>query len=97
MYANLDEDFLAKTKDKAKEQAVSEMGKENAKDCLIYSELKDDFDEISFEDESINVTVSNNLGSFTFEIPLNSAAFEEILSIVIRKMNKIKSMLESLK
>ena len=97
MYANMDDKFLVKTRKEASKQAIEEMGTEDGKDYLIYPELKDSIDNLEFEEGNISVMVSNELGCFSFDIPLDTLALEQILSIAIKKMNKIKTMLESLK
>lgn len=67
------------------------------KGFIIYPELKDSIDDLEITEDNIDVMVSNELGSFSITIPLDSPMLEKILTVTIKKMNKIKSMIESLK
>ena len=96
MWVNIDAKFLDKTRKDASEQAISESGEEG-KGFLRWDTTNEAFDEIEVNEDKIVVMVSNELGSFSFDIPLDSEMLEQILAVTIKKMNKIKSMLESLK
>ena len=96
MYVNIDGSFLDKSRKEASKEAITSMG-DVGKNFLIYPELKDEFDELNFEEDRIEVMITNELGSFSFTIPMDTMALEQILTVTIKKMNKIKTMLESLK
>lgn len=96
MYANLDEKFLRKTTEKAREESVASIG-DDGKDDLMYPDLNDKIEEFNIAENEIELSVSNELGFFSIRIPLDSDDLEQMLSIVIKKMNKIKTMLESMK
>jgi hypothetical protein len=100
MYINLNADFLEKTKANANKEAIAEMGEgeQEGKNKLLYPETKQDIVEsIEIEYNKITIAISNELGWFDFTIPLDTNTLEQILSVVIKRMNKIKSILESLK
>jgi len=96
MYVNLNEKFLERTKKKAKEKSISESG-DDGKDNLMYEEINENIviDEIT--DEHILVSIDSDLGYISFEIPLTADVLEDLLGMVIKKMNKIKTLIESLK
>ena len=97
MYLNIDEKALEKTKEKARKDAISEMGEDSGKYSLLYDNTKDTIEETEIDDDKIKVSVSNDLGFFFIEIPIDTFLLEQILSFSIKKMNKIKSLLETLK
>ena len=59
-------------------------------------EVSDEIGEIVVGDDEITVNFSNDLGYFTVAFLVNEV-MEDVMRIAIKKMNKIKTMLESLK
>lgn len=68
MYTSLNEDFLNKTKAKAKEDAIAEFG-DDGKDELLYAELAEKVIDIEITDDVLTATVETSLGSFNIDIP----------------------------
>jgi hypothetical protein len=96
MYVSLNKPFLVKTEKKAIEESIAQFGDEG-KNSLLYEGIKEDSMEIEVEDDEIVMDIHNDLGYFNISIPLNTDTLEQIISVVIRRMNKMKSLLESLK
>jgi hypothetical protein len=63
----------------------------------IIENIKDEMVDFEITDTKIEVTVANDMGCFSFEIPLTNDVLECIVVATIKKMNKIKSLIESLK
>jgi len=97
MYVRLNEKFLEKTKEEAKETAISQMGDEDGKDNLLWEDTVGKIEIEEITDEYICVSIDSKLGYFSVDIPLTSDVLEDLLGVVIKKMNKIKTMLESLR
>jgi len=97
MYVQLDGSYLERTRAKANEEAISSVGEEEGKNQLMYPELKDEVSSFEIEENKISVSFSNELGYFSMEIPISLEDLEQIMSLTIKKLNKIKSLLESLK
>lgn len=98
MYISLNKLFLEKTQEEANKEAIAELGNDG-KNLLIYSNnLSVRIDSLGIDDDgTISVTFTTNLGDFSVEIPLDNNTLELILSAVIKRMNKIKTLLESLR
>jgi hypothetical protein len=96
MYTSLNEDFLNKTKAKAKEDSVAEYG-DDGKDKLLYADLADKVIDMEITEDSINIGFETDLGYFSVDIPLTAENWETLLTLMIKRMNKIKTMMEALK
>ncbi|MHA1852526.1 MAG: hypothetical protein ACTSUF_03355 [Candidatus Heimdallarchaeaceae archaeon] len=96
MYVNLDKEFIERTKLKANKEAISEMG-EDGKNCLLYAELQEKIESIEITENEIIIDVDTELGYFSLSIPIDTEFLEQLLSVVVKKMNKIKTLLETLK
>jgi hypothetical protein len=96
MYASLNEDFLNKTKIKAKKDSIDDFG-DDGKDNLLYADLAEKIIDTDITEDSISITVETDLGNFSLDIPLTSGNWEILLTLIIRRMNKIKTMMEALK
>lgn len=98
MYVNLNEQFLEKTKEKARKESIESVGEEEGKHNLMYPETKEDeIHSLEIEDNQITIDIENELGYFSFTIPLDADTLEQLLTVVIKRMNKIKTLLESVK
>ena len=92
----IEEDFFEKNKEKARKASIEFGGKEYEK-SLQFDWLTSEIEELSFEDDKIELQFSNPLGYFSINIPLDAEDLERLLGVVIKRMNKIKTMLETLK
>ena len=98
MYATIHENFIKNNRKKAFNEAIDMFGVEGREDMLIFEDVEPNtLKEIGIHDDSIEVVLNNNMRSFSFNIPLDSDDWEKLLSVMIKRMNKIKSLMESLK
>lgn len=59
-------------------------------------DISDTISSVEVEDEHLDITTGDENVGYTFEIPTDLIT-EDIIKLAIKKMNKIKTMLESLK
>ena len=91
MHVSINEEFLDKTRKEAKangEPGMLEYGSKALYDKITEMQVTDDF---------AYYTIRNELGVFFIQIPLDNKFFSLALPIVIKQMNKIKTLIESLK
>jgi hypothetical protein len=94
MYITLNEEYLDKTRKEAKKEAESNEMKDN----LMYDGTGTDVITIEeVTDTEIHISVENKLGYFTIDVPITTDFLEDIVALSIKKMNKIKALLESVK
>jgi hypothetical protein len=95
MYAEIDDKFLIRTRKEAIEEALA-TDTEN-KNKLLYPELNDGIEKFDIEEDKIEIGISNSLGFFSFDIPLDANILVQMVTIAIKKMNKVKAFMESIK
>ena len=59
-------------------------------------DLDDTIDDVEIDEDNLKVTTNTEDVYFTFKIQTDSI-IEDVIRVAIKKMNKIKTMLESLK
>jgi len=77
---------------KGKEEYVENTGETGG--SII--DLDDTIDDVEIDEDNLKVTTSTEDVYFTFKIQTDSI-IEDVIRVAIKKMNKIKTMLESLK
>jgi len=77
---------------KGKEEYVENTGETGG--SII--DLDDTIDDVEIDEDNLKVTTSTEDMCFTFKIQTDSI-IEDVIRVAIKKMNKIKTMLESLK
>ena len=99
MYVNLNKLFLDKNTKEGIATAIEQIGEDDGKDQIVFESVinGDTIEDMKINDTDIDVTVSNELGWFSFKIPLDNKVMEDLLNVVIKRMNKIKALIESLK
>ena len=90
MYASINLDFFDENREKGVNEYIGD-------DKAAFKNLTTETHELKIEEDKISITVTNNLGYFSIEIPLKLEDYIDLLSNNIKKMNKIKTMLETLK
>jgi len=96
MEAWLDRKFFDKNKAGALVADIEASGDKEAYSYL-FKDLKAEIDELEIHEDYIFVSLSNNLGSFNFRIPLGIQDFITMMELTIKRMNKIKTILEAMK
>lgn len=98
MYANVKADFVEKEKEKANFNAIQELGKEEGKNALLWTNIEDSIEDVSIEENGdVFVCWNNRLGSFSLTLELDTDDFIKLLEIAVKKANKIKTLLEASK
>lgn len=99
MYISINGKFFDKHRAKAKQLSIDERGEGEQKenDSLLWEELETSIDNLEITEDEINIGMNNDLGYFSISIPLDSSIVEQILEVTIKKMNKIKSLIQNLK
>lgn len=99
MWTQINGKFLDKVRETAKKTAIDNIGEESQKeeDSLVWEDLETAIDTLEISEDEISISVSNALGYFSIDVPLDSGTLEEILAVTIKKMNKLKSLIENLK
>ncbi|HKU48738.1 MAG TPA: hypothetical protein VJP79_02190 [Nitrososphaera sp.] len=96
MYATLSRPFVDKTLKKVNQEAIKEFsGEENPERDFYHYDLKDHEIKISIEDDELNVSVENELGSFYFSRKLTTDDMVNVIENAVKKANKIKTILEA--
>jgi len=99
MYASIDLDFLNKNLEQAKKRSIEDLGEADGAKFAQFPDgtFRAEVCEFEVNDENISISFDTELGFITVDIPMNVQIQEAVLSATIRKMNKIKSLLETLK
>lgn len=95
MYASIDSKFLEKNKEKALKDYKEETGEEDER--YLFTNLDDRVESVIEETGKITIMVSNSLGYFSIEYNLDSEDLIRLFEVAVKKMNKVKTLLESLK
>jgi len=94
-YISINEEFLKEHKEQAKEDALAEDNKTN---LLFDNKLVDSCEEFDItESGNITISFSNDLGFYCFDYQLTDDDLCRIISLGIKKLNKLKTVLEGLK
>lgn len=100
VYMNLrKEAFSAKRIEEANAESIAEMGEEDGKENLIFDFSKCTA-EISEIDENGTLTIdldSTEFGFISVDVKLSDQDMIAIIGLAVKRFNKVKTMLESLK
>jgi len=98
MYIWLNLDFLEKNKKKAKETAIS-LAAEEGENAMCWEELDFKIEEcyIDSDNDTIHVSIDSDLGYFILEIPIELNMLESMVALAVKKLNKVKTLLETIK
>ena len=99
MYISINGKFLDKHRAEAKATSIANIGEEDQKDedSLTWEDLNATVEDMEINENDISFSATTDLGYFSIEIPIDSDFVEQILDLTIKKMNKIKTMIQSLK
>lgn len=98
VYLMLNKGYVERTMKEANEQAINELGEEDGKDTLMWdlNDSKDKLEEIG-EDGSLSVVSASEIGSIDIYLKLSVSNDIDIIESIVKRLNKFKTMLESLK
>ena len=105
IYFRIDEKEFEKRKELARQYSIdSDPNDEDAKDSFVFTDDNGTFQKLDIfeleydvEYEVIRLTVTSELGSFTIALDVDNDFFIDSLNGAIKKMNKIKTVLEATK
>ena len=105
VFIDIDEEFLAKNKEQMKEAAIDHYGTgTDGKTQLIYTiseEQADNVDtrieEIDADSNTITVVAETELGSFWITAEMNVDQLISLIEVATKKLNKAKTLLETIK
>ena len=99
MHIYMNKSFVEKNLKKWNEEAISDLGEEEGKDTLIYhDETIGAIEEINYDKGTITVMAENSdFGNIYIDIKLDTENLLELIEFAVKKLNKFKSILESLK
>jgi len=96
MHVWLKEEFINKTRVKALEKAIEQ--DTESEHQLLYEEVpNEEIMEFEITETGISIGISNDLGYFNVEVPLDLDDFIQLLEIGTKKFNKLKAVFEGLK
>lgn len=98
VYVNIEKEFFEKNKEAAAKKAIKEFDEEGGKD-ILYFDVKDNETRIDGieDDGTINVVSDSKLGYISFDVKLSDDDYIEFAGLIIKKLNKFKSAIESVK
>lgn len=105
VYLTLKKDTLKATEKEATEQAISDIGEEEGKNELVYSNLKFNISEYYFDEDKGTIFLSGELidngkelGYFsTDELPVDLDLVIDLVQLYMKKLGKLKTVLEATK
>ena len=104
VFVDIDGEFLEKNKEKMKENATEQYGTDDDKSRLVYaiSEAQADnvnvsIEEIDAESNTITLVADTELGSFWITAEMNVDQLIALIEVATKKLNKAKSLLETIK
>ena len=103
VYINIDKVFFEKNKEKMEKEAIKQYGTEE-KSRLVYaiSEVQADtvnarIDEIDADSNTITLVAETELGSFWITAEMNVDQLIDLIEVATKKLNKAKTLLETIK
>ena len=105
VFIDIDEEFLAKQKEQMKEAAIGHYGiGTDGKTQLIYAISEEQADtvdtrieEIDADNNTITVVAETELGSFWITAEMNVDQLIALIEVATKKLNKAKTLLETIK
>ena len=104
VYIDIDSVFLEKNRKKMNEEAKKEYGTEDSKTRLVYtlSEAQADtvnvrIEDIDADNNTITIVADTELGSFWITAEMNVDQLIALIEVATKKLNKAKTLLETIK
>ncbi len=104
VFVDIDEMFLEKNKEKMEKEAIEQYGKEDGKSHFVYSlsEMSADtvntrIEEINADSNTITLVADTELGSFWITAEMNVDQLIDLIEVATKKLNKAKTLLETIK
>ena len=103
VFIDIDEEFIAKNKEKLKDAAIETYGTDD-KTRLVYtlSEAHADtvnvrIEEIDADNNTITVAADTEIGTFWLTAEMNVDQLIALIEVATKKLNKAKTLLETIK
>jgi len=100
-YIDIRGDYLDKHRKEARDSAISSYGAddEDSKHSLLFDKLTKNEVEIQeiTEQGEISVSFTNELGYFSFEFKPDYDDLTDLIGVLVKKLNKMKAVVEGLK
>ena len=93
MYINLNKKHLKNTMKKANKECIEDWGEDEGKDTLLYGDLNDTIENIEFNKGILDVSFSNELGYFSFDLDIDDDLAFEIIEYMKSKGREIKRLI----
>lgn len=104
VYLGLKEEGIKKTSKQAKEEAEMSYGKKDAKGELLYPDTVMDCEELYFDRETESVVIhgevsayGEKIGYLSHHIKMDSELLIEIIEHYMKKLGKLKTVMEAIK
>jgi hypothetical protein len=96
VFLNLDKVYLDKHTKSANEESIAMLGEEG-KDTLVFDLDMATIVSTEINDSDITIDFDTKLGAITVEVPMDGLFLEQLISSAVKRLNKMKSLLESIK
>jgi hypothetical protein len=97
VYLNIDKEFFEKNKNKAEKQSIEELGDEG-KNNLIFDIINDEVNIEEIDDTGkISISSKSDFGWVYTDVKLDNDDMLRLIELFVKKLNKFKSLLESIK
>jgi len=104
-YLNLSKEVLKRTEKEATEESIKEIGEEDGKNQLTYSDLRLDISEMYFDEEKERLILNGalfygkeELGYISsFDLPIDLDIVVDLVQLYMKKLGRLKTVLEATK
>jgi hypothetical protein len=95
----MNKEFVNKNLKNWNDEAISELGEEEGKDCYLYMDSENArIEEIDEENGELHIACeTSKLGYISLDVELRADDLLDLIEIAVKKLNKFKTVLEGLK
>ncbi|MCK9429476.1 MAG: hypothetical protein M0R17_05690 [Candidatus Omnitrophica bacterium] len=104
-YLNLNKEALKRTEKEATDESINELGEDDGKKELVYNNLRLEIGEMYFDEEKERLVLNGDifdgkedLGYISsYDLPIDLDLVVDLVQMYIKKLNKLKTVLEATK